>query len=141
MQVNSISNQNFGTLKYSPTARKIITKLIKEDIISNNRSIVQHLSWNFQSNHINGLKMFEEHIRSKRIKSEKHTENILNKFKEALEFAQQSKTLKLIINHRAKTAKYPAGIVATINEEQFVHRQNSSMLNFLNKISNKILNK
>ena len=141
MQVKSISNHNFGALKYNPKARKVITKLIKEDIISGNRTIVERLSWNYNSNHINGLKLFENNIRNRRIKAEKRTESILSKFKEALELAQQSETKNVNITYRPKSAKYPAGIVVTVNDEQFVHRKYSSILNFLNKISNKILSK
>ena len=141
MQVENISNHNFGTLKYSPQARKTITKLIKEDILSYNRAIIDHLSWNYSFNHINGLKTLEDLIRSKRIKSEKHINSILNNFKEALEHAQKSQTQKVTIIRKPKTKKPFEDIIVTINDEQYIHRNNSSILNFLNKISNKILNK
>ena len=141
MQVASISNNSFGTLTYNPKARKVIGALIRKDILSNNRSIIEHINWNYGANQVNRLELLENYIRTKRIKSEKHTNNILNKFKDALILAQQSKTQNVNISLIPKSKKQPNGIIVTINDEQFAHRQGSSILTFLNKISNKILNK
>ena len=141
MKVENISNHNFGTLKYNPKARKVIARLIKDDIVLGNRAIIEHLSLNYKPTHVNGLQIFENFVKTKRIKSEKRINGILNKFKEALEFAQQSKTQNVNITYRKQSKKLPESIIVTINDEQFAHRKYTSMLNFINKISNKILGK
>ena len=59
MQVASISNNSFGTLTYNPKARKVIMGLIRKDMLSNNRSIIEHINWNYGANQVNRLEILE----------------------------------------------------------------------------------